>query len=65
MNCLEVVFEGRYDFVLFYDHSSGNTKKRRGGLDVTDTNNNWGEGVMITALIEDKSYIGPYHDLKN
>ena len=65
MNFLALIFEGRYEFVFLYDHSSGHTKKRGGGLDVTEINKDWGGGEMRTTLIKDKSYLGPYHDLEN
>jgi len=30
IDCLNVIFESRYDFVFLFDHSSGHAKKRAG-----------------------------------
>ena len=59
---LAVIFEGRYELLFLYNHSRSHTKKRGGGLDVTEINKDGGGGVMRMALIKDKSYLGPYHD---
>ena len=37
IDCLKVLYGG-YDYVFFFDHSSGHSKKRREGLDVSDMN---------------------------
>ena len=65
MDFLAVIFEGRYGFVFLSDHSSGHTKKRGGGLDVTEMNKDWGGGIIGPTRVKDKIYLGLYHDPEN
>ena len=36
--CLDVVFDGHFQYAFLYDYSRGHEKKRAGGLDVKSVN---------------------------
>ena len=59
-------FPEKYDYVFLYDHSSGHTKKRVGGLNVVNMNKGYGGEKMRSTLIkQSEGYLGPYHDAAN
>ena len=66
IDCLQVIFESRYDFVFLFDHSSGHAKKRAGGLSVTSMTKGFGGEMLRNTKIEmHDGYLGPYHDTTN
>jgi len=66
IDCLHVLFPEMYDYIFLYDHSSGHSKKRAGGLNVGNTNKGYGGENMRSTLIErSEGYLGPYHDAAN
>ena len=66
MDCLEVLFGDKYEFVLLFDHISGHANKRVNGLDAVKTNKKFGGLKQQPTLIKMKQvYLGPFHDLEN
>jgi len=64
IDCLKVI---RPDYEVFlFDHSSGHTKKRSGGLDVKDMNVGWGGSAGMnmrsTKIESHNNYLGPFHN---
>jgi hypothetical protein len=65
VDCLKVVYP-HLDFVFLFDHSSGHSKKRRGGLDAGQMNSGFGGGqpTMRKSRIEHiDGYLGPYDSI--
>ena len=46
IDCLQAIFESRYDFVFLFDHSSGHAMKQAGGLSVASMTKGFG-GEML------------------
>jgi hypothetical protein len=66
IDCLNVIFESRYDFAFLFDHSSGHAKKRTGGLSVTSMTKGFGgEMLRNTQIKQHDGYLGLYHNANN
>jgi hypothetical protein len=64
IDCLKTIFESQYDFVFLFDHSSGHTKKRVGGLSVTlMTKGFGGELLQNTNIDKGKVTLAPFMTL--
>lgn len=67
IDCLKTLYP-QFDFIFMFDHSSGHTKKRRGGLDASGMNK-WFGGAQptmrrtYTPTVD--GYLGPFHDPSN
>jgi hypothetical protein len=65
VDCLKVVYP-HLDFVFLFQHSSGHSKKRRGGLDAGQMNTGFGgsQPMMQKSMIQHKDgYLGPYNSI--
>ncbi len=61
-DCLKVAYPD-FDFVFLFDHSSGHSKKRHGGLDAANMNSGFGGGqpfMRYSNIIQIDGYLGPF-----
>ena len=65
VDCLRVLYGDRYEFVFFFDHSSGHDKLRPDGLNVNGMNKGFGgtQSIMRDSKIVDETYLGPHSPL--
>jgi hypothetical protein len=63
VDCLKVVCPD-FDFVFLFDHSSGHSKKRHGGLDAGNMNSGFGGAQPVmrndSIIVQMDGYLGPY-----
>ena len=63
VDVLKAICSYTYDFLFFFDHSSGHDQSRSNGLNVNNMNKNYGGGqqAMRSSKIENETYLGPYN----
>ena len=64
-DCVDVLrslYGNRFDFVFFFDHSSGHNHLRPDGLNVNEMNKGYGgsQSKMRDSKIENNTYLGPH-----
>ena len=65
LDCLQAIFESKYDFVFLFDQG-GQAKKRAGGLSGTSMTKGFGGEILCNTKIEQHDgNLGPYHDATN
>lgn len=59
---LHALYPDKYNFVFFFDHSSGHDKLRPNGLNANAMNKSFGgeQNRMRDTVIKDSSYLGPF-----
>ena len=59
---LKVIFADKYDYVFYFDHSSGHDRLRPDGLNVNQMNKMFGgtQSQMRDTKILDDTYLGPF-----
>ena len=62
VDCLHVLYGDRFEFIFFFDHSSGHDRLRPDGLNSNGLNKYYGGGQqkMRKSNIKDKTYLGPF-----
>ena len=63
VDVLNVKYGDRYEFVFYFDHSSGHDRLRPDGLNVNEMNKGFGgmqNNNMRNTKIEDESHLGEY-----
>jgi hypothetical protein len=60
---LKALFHDQFDFLFFFNHSSGHDKLRPNGLNSNTMNKNYGgdQNNMRDSKIKNKSYLDPFH----
>lgn len=69
-DCVDVLrrlFGDQYEYIFYFDHSSGHDKLRPDGLNVNDMNKGFGGAqtkMRQTSIVND-SYLGPFNPILN
>ena len=63
VDVLKAIYGNTYDFLFFFDHSTGHDQSRPNGLNGNNMNKNYGGGqqAMRNSKIENHTYLRPYN----